>query len=83
MDRSVKAARAEANAIAVATDHIGKVKAVMTPEMTWATLPNRSPIIPVMVTTSFSRSGFTSRRAISSTCTVSAAPYQIAEIPVW
>ena len=80
--RPVKAVSAEAKAIVVATDHMGNVNAVMTPAMPLARRPNLSPMMPVTVTTSFSRSGLTSSRAMSRICTVSATPYQSAEMPV-
>ncbi len=80
--RPVNTWSAEAKAIAVATDHMGKVTAVMVPAIPWAIRPNRSPIMPVTVTTMRLRSGLTSRSAIRRTCTVSATPYQIAEMPV-
>ena len=79
---SVMTVSAEANAIAVASEYMGKVKPVMTAATPCAARPNRSPMMPVTVTTSFLRSGFTSRSAMRMICTVSATPYQMAETPV-
>ena len=81
-DRSVTTCRAEANAMVVATEYMGNVSPVMTEPMAFAARPKRSPMMPVTVTTSFSRSGLTSSNAINRICTVSATPYQTAEIPV-
>lgn len=78
----MKTCSAEAKAIVVATDHMGKVIAVIVPATSLATRPKRSPMIPVTVTTSRSRSGLTSSSAMSRICTVSATPYQRAETPV-
>ena len=74
--------RADANAIAVASEYMGNVNPVMTALTPCAARPNRSPMIPVTVTTSFRRSGFTSSSAMRMIWTVSATPYQIAETPV-
>src|SRR5699024_2826126 len=72
----------DAKAIAVATDHIGKANAVMAPLIPNAARPYLSPINPETVTTNFSRNGPIITKAIIKTCTVSATPYQIADIPV-
>lgn len=83
IERPVNACSADANAMAVATDHIGKVNAVIAPPTPSASRPYRSPIRPEMVTTIRSRKGTTSSPAMSRTCTDSATPYQIADTPVW
>src|SRR5690625_3116398 len=82
MDSPVSAYSAEANAMAVATDHMGKVNAVMVPPTPRARRPKRSPIRPEMVTTMRSLNDTTMSRAMSSTWVVSATPYQTAEMPV-
>lgn len=73
---------AEANAIAVATDHIGKAKAVIRLDIPRAFRPNFSPIIPVTVTIIFFLNERMIRKAMMKICTISATPYQIAETPV-
>lgn len=78
----VMALMQEAKASAVATDHMGKVKAVMPPAMALAARPYLSPISPEMVTIIFLRSGPMSSTAIISTWDISATPYQMAERPL-
>ena len=74
--------RAEAKAIAVASDHIGNVSAVIVPASALAPLPNWSPISPEIVTIILLRNCLIISNAMMSTCTVSATPYQTAETPV-
>src|SRR5690625_1069314 len=70
---------ADANAIEVATDHIGKVKAVIAPEIPRATRPYSSPINPDTVMSIFFRKERIIKSAIIKILIISAIPYQIAE----
>ena len=78
----VMALMQEAKARAVATDHMGKVKAVMAPAMALAARPYLSPMRPEMVTIILRRKGPISTRAMMSTWLISATPYHMAEMPL-
>lgn len=79
---SVTTVSADAKAMAVPSEYMGKVRPVMTALTPFAVHPNRSPMMPVTVTTSLRRRGFTSSTAMRMIWTVSATPYQMAETPV-
>src|SRR5699024_488404 len=72
---------AEAKAIAVATDHIGKANAVIAPAIPFAARPYVSPINPDTVTSIFLRNDRIIKKAMIKICTISAMPYQKADIP--
>ena len=82
MSMPVMALMHEAKASAVATDHMGKVMAVMPPAMPLAALPYLSPMRPEIVTIMRLRKGPISTRAMISTWVSSATPYHREEMPV-
>ena len=78
----VMALMQEAKARAVATDHMGNVRAVMAPAMALGRRPYLSPIRPEMVTSIFFLRGPISRNAMMRTWDISATPYQKADTPL-